>query len=161
VEEEEREAEDADAQAARDRVEEEEALAAVHASQMQDLQGRLSAARRAKAQRRPLPPPAPPPRTPLASPLPLLTASRVARMDKRLPRPAVGSEGLQPAAPSPDVGREDACAGGCWERPRGTRLFPLVDGVYFSRFFCLLVNIGDACVEAWTRSVHCKVNLLQ
>ena len=41
VEEEEREAEDAEAQAARDRVEEEEALAAVHASQVRELQGRL------------------------------------------------------------------------------------------------------------------------
>jgi hypothetical protein len=114
VEEEEHEVEDADAQAARDRVEEEEALAAVHASQMQDLQGRLSAARRAKAQRRPLPPPAPAPLRPLDPPFPLLTASRVARMDTRLPRPAVEPEGLQPAAPSPDVGRparEDAGSG--------------------------------------------------
>jgi hypothetical protein len=114
VEEEEREVEDADAQAARDRVEEEEALAAVHASQMQDLQGRLSAARHAKAQQRPLPPPTPASLRPLASPFPLLTKSRVARMDKRLPRPAEGPEGLQPAAPSPDVGRparEDAGSG--------------------------------------------------
>jgi len=111
VEEEEREAEDADAQAERDRVEEEEALTAVHTSLMRDLQERLSATRRAKAQRRPLPPPAPAPLRPLVAPFPLLTASRVARMDKRLPRPVMGPEGLQPAAPSPDVRRpawEDA-----------------------------------------------------
>jgi hypothetical protein len=64
VEEEEREAEDADAQAERDRVEEEEALTAVHTSLMRDLQERLSATRRAKAQRRPHPPPRPPPPRP-------------------------------------------------------------------------------------------------
>jgi hypothetical protein len=111
VEEEEREAEDADAQAERDRVEAEEAVIAVHASQMRDLQGRLSAARRAKAQRRPLPPPTPTPPRPLVPPFPLLTESRVARMDKRLPRLVEMPEGPQPAAPSPNVrrpGREDA-----------------------------------------------------
>jgi hypothetical protein len=105
VEEEEREAEDVDAQAERDRVEEEEALTAVHVSKMRDLRERLSAARRAKAQRRPLPRPTPTPPRPLVPPFPLLTESRVARMDKRLPRPVTRPEGLQPAAPSPNVGR--------------------------------------------------------
>jgi hypothetical protein len=107
VEEEAREAEDAEAQAERDRVGEEEALAAVHASQMQELQGQLSEMRRAKAQRliRPATAPTPTPLRPLAPSCPLLTASRVARMDRRLPRPLEEPAGLQPAPPSPDAGR--------------------------------------------------------
>ena len=81
---------------------------------MQDLQERLSATRRAKAQRRPLPAPAPTPLRPLVAPFPLLTEARVARVDKRIPRPVKEPEGLRPAAPSPDVGRparEDAGSG--------------------------------------------------
>jgi hypothetical protein len=149
VEDEEREVEDAEAQAARDRVEEDEALALVHASQIQDLRGRLSAAKRAKAQRRTLPPPTPAPLRPLASPFPLLTTSRVARMDKRLPRPAEGPEGLQPAPPSPDArrpAREDA----------GSGLVVRVLFLFPSRRLCLpssvcFLRVGkfrDACVGA-------------
>jgi hypothetical protein len=123
VEEEEREAEDADAQAERDRVEEEERLAAVHTSVMRDLQERLiSATRRAKAQRLTRPPPAPTPLRPLVAPFPLLTEARVARMDKRIPRPVKEPEGLRPATPSPDVGRparEDTGSG------LVVRVFPL------------------------------------
>jgi hypothetical protein len=116
VEEEAREAEDAEAQAERDRIGEEEALAAVHASQMQELRERLNEIRRAKAQRllRPATAPTPTPLRPLAPSCPLLTASRVARMDRRLPRPLEEPAGLQPAPPSPDArrpAREDAGSG--------------------------------------------------
>ena len=71
VEEEEREAKDVDANAERERVEAEEALAAVHDSGMKELRERLSAARRAKTQRRPLPRPTPTPRSsPPRNPVP-------------------------------------------------------------------------------------------
>jgi hypothetical protein len=131
VEGEEREAEAAEAQAARDRIGEEEALAAVHASQVQELQERLSAMRRAKAQRllRPAPAPTPTPLRPLAPSYPLLTASRLARMDKRLPRLPEELEGPQPAPPSPDArrpAREDAGSGLVVRIPL-VFFFPLVD----------------------------------
>jgi len=146
VEEEEREAEDADAQAEKDRVEEEEALAAVHASQMQDLQERLSATRRAKAQRRPLLPPACP-RSASPPRCPVSPADGVSR----------GADGQAPSPPGYEAGRPSArgslarcratCAGGCWERPRGARFFLSLIVLFFLCLFCLLVNIGGACVE--------------
>jgi hypothetical protein len=133
VEKEEREAEDAEAQAARDRIEEEEALAAVHASQVQELQERLSAMRRAKAQRllSTAPAPTPTPLRPLAPSYPLLTASRSARMDKRLARPPEEPGGPQPAPPSPDARRPS-------QKDAGSGL--LVRIHFFSFFFFPLVD---------------------
>jgi hypothetical protein len=91
VERAERMARDVKTEARRERVEKQEALAAVHAAEMGALRERFDAAERAKAR-----------------PLPHLTASRTARMDKRLPRPVAQlarPEGPRPAAPPPDVER--------------------------------------------------------
>ena len=38
-------------------------------------------------------------------------------------------------------------AGGCWERPRGARFFLSLIVLFLLYVFCLLVNIGGACVE--------------
>ena len=114
VEEEERAAEAAGAaQAARERAEEDDALAAVRAFEVRTLRERLSAARRAKAQHRPLPRSTPAPLRPLTSPFPLLTASREARMDTRIPRLPEEPEGLQAAPPpsDPRTARRDAESG--------------------------------------------------
>jgi hypothetical protein len=84
-------ARDVETEAKRERVEKKEALAAVYAAEMGALRERFDAAERAKAR-----------------PHPHLTASRAARMDKRVPRTValpVRPEGPQPAAPSPDVER--------------------------------------------------------
>ena len=92
VEEAEREyAVDVEAAAKRERDEVKEALAAVHASNMRTLQERLDAVKRARA-----------------GPSPFLTESRMARMDKGVPRPVaqpVRPGDLRPAAPPPDVER--------------------------------------------------------
>jgi hypothetical protein len=92
VEEAEREyAVDFEAAAKRERDEVKEALAAVHTSNMKALQERLGAVKRART-----------------APSPLLTESRIARMDKGVPRPVaqpVRPGDLRPAAPPPDVER--------------------------------------------------------
>ena len=92
VEEAEREyAVDVEAAAKRERDEVKEALAAVHTSNMKALQERLGAVKRART-----------------APSPLLTESRIARMDKGVPRPVaqpVRPGDLRPAAPPPDVER--------------------------------------------------------
>jgi hypothetical protein len=159
VEEEEREAEDAQAaeaagaaQAARERAEEDDALAAVRAFEMQTLQERLSAARRAKAQHRPLPRSTPAPLRPLTSQFPLLTASRGARMDKRLPRPPEEPEGLQPAPPPPDQrpARRDAESG------LVVRDFPLFTyALPLSRFFPSFGKLGMLVWKECLSSVFC------
>ena len=96
-----RNAEDDEARAARELAEEDEALAAVHAAKMREAQERLDKLKRSKPQPRPLPTQTPAPLRPLASPFPLLQASRVARMDRDLPRPAETQEELQRAPTSP------------------------------------------------------------
>jgi hypothetical protein len=84
-------ARDVKTEAKRERAEKKEALTAVHAAGMGALRERFDTAERAKAR-----------------PLPHLTASRKARVDKRLPRPVappVLPAGCRPAAPPPDVER--------------------------------------------------------
>jgi hypothetical protein len=103
MEKEEQKAEGASAE--RKRVEAEMELAAVHDAKMKALRERFSAVKRTTARSPPRRAPTPP--RPLAPPFPLLTVSRLARMNKRLPRPAVRPsrpEGLQTTASPPDVG---------------------------------------------------------
>ena len=106
-----------------------EALAAVHASNMRTLQERLDAVKRARA-----------------GPSPFLTESRMARMDKGVPRPVaqpVRPGDLRPAAPPPDVEQPVRVEA---ESELGVRHFSLTL-VGFSAFPYLLVHIGSACVK--------------
>jgi hypothetical protein len=130
VEEAERElARDVEIAAERERDEVKEALAAVHASNMRTLQERLDAVKRARA-----------------GPSPFLTESRMARMDKGVPRPVaqpVRPGDLRPAAPPPDVEQPVRVEA---ESELGVRHFSLTL-VGFSVFPYLLVHIGSACVK--------------
>jgi len=97
----ERNVEDGVTRVARELAEEDEALAAVHAAKMREAQERFDMLKRSMPQPRQLPTHAPAPLRPLASTFPLLQASRVARMDRGLPRPAEAQEELQRAPTSP------------------------------------------------------------
>jgi hypothetical protein len=112
------------------RAEVKEALAAVHASNMlRTLQERLDVVKRVRA-----------------GPSPFLTESRMARMDKGVPRPVaqpVRPGYLRSAAPPPDVERPERVEA---ESELGIRIFSLTL-VGFSAFPYLLVQIGSTCVK--------------
>jgi hypothetical protein len=97
---------------------------------MKTLQERLDAVKRART-----------------APSPLLTESRIARMDKGVPRPVaqpVRPGDLRPAAPPPDVERPVRMEAES-ELPE-VRHFSLTL-VGFSAFPYVLVHIGNACVK--------------